>query len=629
MVAPALFDNSLLFKKLPIIEGPAARVLQLTRDDKASISEIAHAVKPDPTLVARLVKLANASRPSSGRPILAVQEAISVLGMTALRGLALGFSLIDNNRSGKCAGFNYQAFWSKNLARAVSMKGIAGLVRVMPKDDAFSLGLLSSMGELGLATAYPAEYSEIILTEPDSTASRIELEASILEIDHVELTVLMLKDWAFPDLLVDPVRSLGKSSFADYPAGSREGRILQILQLSDLIASICVATEHVRRERMPDFLFLGSKLGITPEVLTDVANQLVSEWQDWCRFLSFQSSALPPIEDLMKASEAPLATGFEGVPAIADSAKLRILVVDDERSMRGLLRALIEHIGHECIEAENGRVGLEHALKSHPDMIITDWTMPEMGGVEMIKRLRETEVGSAIYILILTVMSQEDNLVEAFVAGADDFLTKPLKPKILAARLRAGQRVINLLRQIERDNEGLRRFATEFARLSNHLVESHHTEPLTGLPGRHSALEWLRIREGCFGDEVPLGVFLVALDGLDTINRNCGRREGDRAVQHAAKLIQDHLNQPDKLLRVRYSDTCFMLICTAPTDENLQARIDNIRQCVESRAIDVRGNKLLLRTAYALRNAQTRTSDELLNAAEVALQQDKYGASHD
>ena len=123
-----------------------------------------------------------------------------------------------------------------------------------------------------------------------------------------------------------------------------------------------------------------------------------------------------------------------------------MLVVDDDRSIRLIPKSLLTKAGYSYSEADNGREGLELARIEFPDMMIVDWMMPEMDGIELIRSLRQTECGHAIYILLLTGLDQEERLVEAFAedrakcleAGMNDLLIKPFNPdELFAVLLRA------------------------------------------------------------------------------------------------------------------------------------------------------------------------------------------------
>jgi two-component system KDP operon response regulator KdpE len=117
--------------------------------------------------------------------------------------------------------------------------------------------------------------------------------------------------------------------------------------------------------------------------------------------------------------------------------KLRILVVDDERSIRRTLRTALTAKGHEVIEAPSGEEALEIAAAERPDLIILDLGLPGIDGVEVTRRLRDW---TQTPILILSVRDREDDKVGALDAGADDYLTKPFGMSELMARVRVAMR---------------------------------------------------------------------------------------------------------------------------------------------------------------------------------------------
>ncbi len=115
---------------------------------------------------------------------------------------------------------------------------------------------------------------------------------------------------------------------------------------------------------------------------------------------------------------------------------LRVLVVDDERPIRRFLRTLL---GESCtvFEAENGQEGLRSAASDHPDMVILDLGLPDLNGVDVIRRLREW---SQVPIIVISVRDREEDKVAALDAGADGYLTKPFGSNELLARIRAAMR---------------------------------------------------------------------------------------------------------------------------------------------------------------------------------------------
>ncbi len=458
--------------RLPSPKDPAAAVMQLAHQQNAGHPQLVRAIQADPALVARMLKLANSCRPTGDSPIQAIQDAIRLLGPPAIRGLALAHTLLEDHRCGDCDGLDYPAFWSRNLARAVAMQLLADLVRLMPPDEAFVLGLLARVGELALATALPDDYLRVLAAVRQCRQSRRAIEAEILGIDHASLGAALLTEWGFSAAQTEPVRCHEMEGDAIFPAGSRAERVRLALMLAERIAAICMTRETERRNLLGNFFLLGSKLAISPEPLVDLADRSVREWEDWCGLLALAGHPFPSFADLTRTCFADPPAADPGGSSVAGDERLQVLVVDDERSMRSLLKALMSHIGHECSEAENGRLALELAKRHPPDLMVVDWMMPEMDGIALIRALRETRIGRGIYILILTAMDQEDKLLEAFAAGANDFLAKPLKPKVLAARLRAGQHVIRLQRELASQQEAIKRFAEEVVRLNQCLLDT-------------------------------------------------------------------------------------------------------------------------------------------------------------
>src|ERR1700746_4205913 len=112
----------------------------------------------------------------------------------------------------------------------------------------------------------------------------------------------------------------------------------------------------------------------------------------------------------------------------------RILVVDDDDDIRGLLRALLERAGHEVSDAPDGRAGLRELYAGSPDLVILDVAMPGLDGWETLERIREV---SDVPVLMLTARDAELERVRGLRGGADDYVAKPFSPAELVARVEA------------------------------------------------------------------------------------------------------------------------------------------------------------------------------------------------
>ncbi|OGR14953.1 MAG: hypothetical protein A2277_21060 [Desulfobacterales bacterium RIFOXYA12_FULL_46_15] len=126
---------------------------------------------------------------------------------------------------------------------------------------------------------------------------------------------------------------------------------------------------------------------------------------------------------------------------------MKILIAEDDYVSRLLVRKAVGKIGHEVIEAENGRIAWELFLEQEPDMIISDWMMPEMDGITLCQKIRASGRKMYSYIMLLTAKDKMTDLVEVFDAGADDYIIKPFKPDELRSRIKTGERIVQLERR--------------------------------------------------------------------------------------------------------------------------------------------------------------------------------------
>lgn len=115
----------------------------------------------------------------------------------------------------------------------------------------------------------------------------------------------------------------------------------------------------------------------------------------------------------------------------------KVLIVDDESAIRDMLRVALEIAEYDCIEAGDANDALARIIDDKPDLILLDWMMPGMSGIELARRLKRDEATSEIPIIMLTAKSDEDNKIQGLDIGADDYITKPFSPRELIARLKA------------------------------------------------------------------------------------------------------------------------------------------------------------------------------------------------
>ena len=148
---------------------------------------------------------------------------------------------------------------------------------------------------------------------------------------------------------------------------------------------------------------------------------------------------------------------------------MKILIADDDRPIRRLLEGLLTQWGHEVISVADGAAAWE-ALQAadRPSIAILDWMMPELTGIEVCRKVRDSRTTAPVYLLILTSRDRTEDLVAALEAGADDHVAKPFEPTELRARVKVGERVVGLQRSL----------ADRVAALERALADVHQLQGL-------------------------------------------------------------------------------------------------------------------------------------------------------
>lgn len=131
---------------------------------------------------------------------------------------------------------------------------------------------------------------------------------------------------------------------------------------------------------------------------------------------------------------------------------LRVLVVDDSRAQRMILVLHLRRWGYQVIEAGSGEEALALCTAAPPDIVLSDWMMPGMSGLDLCRRIRDLPQEGYRYFILLTSKSEKTEVADGLEGGADDFLTKPVNPEELRARLRAGERIIGMQGELVEKN---------------------------------------------------------------------------------------------------------------------------------------------------------------------------------
>lgn len=116
---------------------------------------------------------------------------------------------------------------------------------------------------------------------------------------------------------------------------------------------------------------------------------------------------------------------------------VNVLIVDDEPAIRQMIRDSLEMVNFNCIEAEDGLSAHSKVIDNPPDLVLLDWMLPGLNGIELARRLKKDDLTSEIPIIMLTAKTEEDNKVSGLDAGADDYIIKPFSTRELVSRINA------------------------------------------------------------------------------------------------------------------------------------------------------------------------------------------------
>jgi sigma-B regulation protein RsbU (phosphoserine phosphatase) len=143
----------------------------------------------------------------------------------------------------------------------------------------------------------------------------------------------------------------------------------------------------------------------------------------------------------------------------------QILVVDDSRLQRKILSASLTRRGYEVLEAASGQEALDLCATTRPDLVLSDWMMPGMNGLEFCQAFRALPGDEYGYFILLTSKSEKDEIARGFESGADDFLTKPVNTHELQARIVAGERILQMQRELTQNNRVITETLSELQRV--------------------------------------------------------------------------------------------------------------------------------------------------------------------
>jgi diguanylate cyclase (GGDEF)-like protein len=496
--------------------------------------------------------------------------------------------------------------------------------RIVPS-EAFTFGLLAGIGRLALASIHPEKYAELLeqVTVGDSLGlARIEREA--FGLDHGELGAAMFEDWKLPPEYVQAVLACAESP-GDKGLDPAAERMVSVFHGARALADALMTTDGdsvaLCRSRGERLAALRANFALSIEEFDQLWSQVASDWREWGKLMNIDANCETTPRRLLQLAERaenrqdkvaePLDAAMEDRPigrgeTVAKPTPslystnvirsvlsptdyetptvMRVLVVEDDPVSRKLISFHLTKDGHQVFSAANGVEGLKLAFDRRPHMVVTDWVMPEMDGVELVRALRRTEEGRYMQVILLTGREEEARVIEAFDAGADEYLTKPLNPRILMARVRSAQRVHGLREQIDRDAKQRNSQLAELAVLNRRLHMASLTDTLTDLPNRRHAMERLQQELAqSQRDGTPLSVIMIDIDQFKSVNDEHGHDTGDVVLREVARSLRGCIRATELVCRLGGEE--FLVICPRATAAKAVLIAERMRLASESNTI--------------------------------------------
>jgi diguanylate cyclase (GGDEF) domain len=293
--------------------------------------------------------------------------------------------------------------------------------------------------------------------------------------------------------------------------------------------------------------------------------------------------------------------------------RLEVLVVDDSPVCRKIFEQILSQDTYEVSYACTGGEAMQLFAEKSPSIVITDWIMPDFSGLELCRRIRADKTKSYTYVMVMTSNQQENGVVDAMEAGADDFLMKPFNLNEMLARIGVGRRIIELHRKLEDK--------------SAELEEVASTDALTGLPNRRAIEEWANKQlRGAKRHGFPLWVVLGDLDCFKEINDTFGHEAGDTVLRTFADTLR-------RLTRI--SDMCgrlggdeFLIVISHVSATNIEVAINRFRELFGSLSFPFAGQSVKISATFGVAGCESgeikdfnllvRKADEMLYEAKRA-----------
>jgi two-component system, cell cycle response regulator len=285
---------------------------------------------------------------------------------------------------------------------------------------------------------------------------------------------------------------------------------------------------------------------------------------------------------------------------------MKIFLAEDDRTSRSILTAILKKWGYDPVVSADGAAAWDILKRNDaPKLVLLDWNMPEMDGLEVCRLIRKGESHNPAYVIILTGKGEKSDIVQGLDAGANDYICKPYDNNELMARIRVGRRMVEL--------------QTALVEARDTMEHQALHDALTGIFNRRAVLESLgreisRVRRE--GGTVRVG--MLDIDFFKKINDTYGHQVGDEVLIGFVRTVQRSLREYD--VTGRYGGEEFLVIVPAPKEGPVESVFERVRSQVADTALETSAGPISITVSIGtVAGSGASTIDEMLRMADLAL----------
>lgn len=291
---------------------------------------------------------------------------------------------------------------------------------------------------------------------------------------------------------------------------------------------------------------------------------------------------------------------------------MQVLIADDDRTSRRILEVVLTRFGYTVQAVSDGTAAWEALQKPDaPQLAILDWMMPGMEGVDICRRLRQNKDpdNAYFYVILLTAKGSKENIIQGMDAGADDYIVKPFDHNEMRVRIRAGQRIVELHK--------------ELLEVKKELFEQSRTDALTGVLNRRALLSLIEGEHSrSIRGNTPFSLAMLDIDHFKSVNDTHGHAVGDAVLKEVVNRINGQIRPYDSL--GRFGGEEFLIVVPGTREPEISNVCERIRKAINATKICVEQLEIPITVSLGTTTwMESGGVEEMICAADAALYQAK------